>query len=77
MSRWVVYSRDGCGLCETFIVELAERMGSRAASVQIMDVDSDPELQRRYGDRVPVLVVDDAFVCAARLDAERVERLLS
>jgi hypothetical protein len=77
MSSWVVYSRDGCGLCHEFMTELADQIGSLAETVRVIDVDADPELRRRYGDRVPVLVVDDAFVCAVRVDRERIDRLLA
>jgi hypothetical protein len=31
-----------------------------------------PELERRYGERIPVLMADGEFVCAYRLDAGRV-----
>lgn len=51
-----VYSRQGCGLCAT-AEDLARREGRRA-EVVVVDVDTDPELQRRYNVRVPVVVVD-------------------
>jgi len=72
----VVYSRPNCGLCEEFKLQLAELLGDRAASVQVVDVDSDPELKRRYGDRIPVLAVDGDYVCGVRVDVERVRRYL-
>jgi hypothetical protein len=53
--------------------ELAELLGPEAAAaVQVVDIDGQPELERRYGTRIPVLTADDAFVCAHRLDADRV-----
>ncbi len=73
---WIVYSRPGCGLCEEFMMALADLLGERAAAVQVIDIDSDPELTRKYGNRIPVLTVDDDFVCAYRLDIERVLRFL-
>ena len=59
------------------MLELAALIGDRAADVQIVDVDADPETSRKYSDRVPVLSVDGDFVCAHRLDAERVRRYLT
>jgi hypothetical protein len=73
---WTVYSREGCSLCETLVAELAELLGPLAASVRIIDVDSDPDLERRFGHRIPVLAFDDEFVCAYRLDPERVRAYL-
>jgi hypothetical protein len=75
-ATWIVYSRPYCGLCEEFIVALAELLGERAASVQVVDIDTDPELTRKYFNRIPVLTVDDDFVCAHRLDVDRVRRYL-
>jgi hypothetical protein len=58
------------------MIGLAELLGDRAASVQVVDIDADPGLFRKYSDRIPVLTVDDDFVCSYRLDAERVRRYL-
>ena len=74
---WTVYSRPECSLCEQLLQELAEILGpAAAAAVQVVDVDQDPELERRYGSRIPVLMADGDFVCAYRLDRARVDRLL-
>jgi hypothetical protein len=75
-ASWVLYSRPECGLCEDFQHELAALLGPRAAQVQVVDVDSDPILARKYGERVPVLTIDGDYVCAIRLDADRVRRFL-
>ena len=76
MPQWTVYSRADCSLCERLLEELAELLGSEAAaSVQVVDIEGQPELERRYGSRIPVLTADDEFVCAYRLDVERVKAL--
>jgi hypothetical protein len=59
------------------MIELAALLGEFAARVQVVDIDGDPELTRRYSDRIPVLTVDGDFVCAHRLDIERVHRYLT
>ena len=77
MIRWTVYSRADCSLCELLLDELAELLGPEAAAaVQVVDIDGQPELERRYGSRIPVLMADGEFVCAYRLDVERVRALL-
>ena len=77
MPRWTVYSRAECSLCERLIEELAELIGPEAAAtVQVVDIEGQPELERKYGTRIPVLLADDEFVCAYRLDVERVRALV-
>lgn len=73
MAAWVVYSRPGCSLCEELCAELADWLGPRATAVQVVDVTGNPDLERRYGARLPVLAVDDEFVCAYRLDRARLQ----
>ena len=75
-AEWIVYSRPDCGLCESFIIELVEQLGPLAEAVKVVDIDGDSELKRRYSDRIPVLTVDGDFVCAIKVDAERVRRHL-
>lgn len=60
-----VFTRDGCGLCRE-----AEDLVAREArghDVQRVDVDADPELQRAYNIRVPVVAVDGVEVAEGRL----------
>jgi hypothetical protein len=44
--------------------------------IAIVDVDGDPELVRRYGLNVPVLLLDGTVVCRHRLDIDELRRLL-
>jgi len=44
--------------------------------ITLVDVDSDPELLRRYGLNVPVLLLDGTVVCKHRLDVDELQRLL-
>jgi thioredoxin reductase (NADPH) len=44
--------------------------------VEVVDVDADPELTRRFGLHVPVLLLDETVVCRHRLDADELKRLL-
>jgi hypothetical protein len=75
MPQWTVYSRADCSLCERMLEELAEVLGPQAP-VQVVDIDGEPELERKYGTRIPVLLADGEFVCAYRLDPERVRGYL-
>jgi glutaredoxin len=59
MSRTVVlYTRLGCHLCEEAERVLREQRAAVGFDLELVDVDRDPELARRYGVRVPVVAVD-------------------
>ena len=69
--------RQDCDLCDEMVAEL-EALGRRIRlpPIGIVDVDADPELLRRYGLNVPVLLLDGTVVCRHRLDADELQRLL-
>jgi hypothetical protein len=78
MPRWTVYGRAECGLCEEMLADLLRVLGPQAASeVALLDVDADPDVRRKYGQRVPVLLADGEFVCAYRLDEDRIRPYLT
>jgi len=74
--RLVVWSRDGCGLCEEMTRELGAWLEGRGLAAAVRDVDEDPDARRRYGLKVPVLTLDGHIVCHGRLDRAELERLL-
>ena len=61
--------REECELCEQMSAALTA-LARRAAlpPVAIADVDGNPLWQRRYGLKVPVLLLDGTPVCRTRLD---------
>ena len=70
-------TRPGCGLCEEFQLQLALLASQQSLPpVEIVDVDSDRELARRYGLDIPVLLWGGVKVCQHQLDREELQRLL-
>jgi hypothetical protein len=53
MDPLILYSRQGCCLCEGLEERLRELLPPD--QLQVVDVDGDPALQARYGLSVPVL----------------------
>lgn len=73
----VVISRQDCELCEQMLTELEQlRRLMPLPPLRVTDVDSEPQLQRRHGLHVPVLLLDGSVVCRHRLDAAELRRLL-
>ena len=70
--------RQDCDLCDEMVAALeALNRQTWLPPVQIVDVDGDPELVRRYGLNVPVLLLDGTVVCKHHLDAPELLRLLA
>ncbi|MET0984818.1 MAG: glutaredoxin family protein [Steroidobacteraceae bacterium] len=47
-------------------------LGPEVEKVRLIDITTDPELEARYGLKIPVLVIDGDVVCMYRVDSERV-----
>jgi thioredoxin-like negative regulator of GroEL len=74
----VVLSREGCGLCEDMLHGLADLERNQGLPpVTIVDVDSDPELARQFGLKVPVLLLDGSVICHYTLNSNELLRLVS
>jgi hypothetical protein len=71
-------TREDCELCDAMQADLQQLSQSLSLPpLQQVDVDSDPQLQRRYGLKVPVLLLDGTLVCYGRLHAGELRRVLA
>jgi glutaredoxin len=87
LSRWrkkehsgrlevVMYTRQDCHLC-TDAYSLLEEMRKRFTfTLRVIDVDTQPDLVRIYGDRVPVIVVGEKARLWGKINPALLERLL-
>jgi len=77
LSPLVLLTRPECGLCEDMVNELeALRASHTLPPLRLLDVDSDPDLQRRFGLKIPVLMLDHVPICSVRLDRDELLRAL-
>ena len=74
--RVVVLTRQGCHLCDDAIAQVAAVCAESGETYAVIDVDCDPELQRRYTDQVPVTFVDGAQHDFWRVDPVRLKAAL-
>ncbi len=54
----LVYSRKDCHLCEVVKETLTQVQGEADFQWREVDIDADPELQRKYNEQVPVVFID-------------------
>ena len=76
MSKLLLYSRPECHLCEAVAERLRPLLAGRPVELEIVDVDSTVALERRYGQRIPVLVAGEVEISGYPLDEARVRKYL-
>jgi glutaredoxin len=67
-----VYTRENCHLCEEAISTIRSVGDAldRSIEIELVDVDEDPELRDRYGERVPYVLVDGTPKFKYRVDRQ-------
>ena len=60
-------SRPDCHLCEEMRVEVDRLLEDEPHEWEIVDVDSDDELARRWSDAIPVLFVNGRLFAKGRI----------
>lgn len=70
-----LYVREHCHLCEDMLAALEAWQAERALLLEtrVVDIDADPILAARYGERVPVLAAMEREICHYRLDPAAVD----
>ena len=58
MRKVVVYSKDGCHLCEKVIAELEQLRAVESFDLTTRDITQDSEFYERYKNIIPVVSVD-------------------
>jgi glutaredoxin len=70
------YTKPGCHLCEEALGEIARAGCAGEFTFEKVNILSDPELQRRYGTEIPVVLIDGTHVFKYRLTAEEFKRAI-
>lgn len=72
----VLYTREGCHLCEDVWTQLEEARGRYPLTLEAIDIDSDPALAVRHGEEIPVVLVNGQLRFRGRVNPVLLERLL-
>ena len=59
MKSVTVYSRTGCHLCETAISKIELVQQDSNFNLEVRLIDGNPELEKLYGEQIPVILIDD------------------
>ena len=70
-------SRSYCHLCLDMEQALAPLLAEAGATLTVLDVDADPELEARYDELVPVLLHEGRELCHYHLDHAKVRECLA
>ena len=74
-----LYSRAGCHLCDDMkaVVQRVKESSRQPISVEEIDISTDPDLERRYGVEIPVLLVNGTRAAKYRVTEEQLMRILA
>jgi thioredoxin reductase (NADPH) len=75
--RLTLLTRAYCHLCDEMRDALEPIARSSGATVEEVDVDSQPALEARWGEHVPVLLAGDRELCRHRLDRAALDAYLA
>jgi len=72
----IIYSRPGCHLCEEAKEAIRNANCEQAYGFKEVNIESDPELLRRYKDDIPVITFDGVEVFRHRVKSDQFARAL-
>ena len=75
--RLTLYSRGYCHLCDDMLAALEVLRGEFSFDLIVLDVDSDPGLEAKFDELVPVLEAEGRELCHYFLDAPVVRAYLA
>ncbi len=76
MPHVILYTRQGCHLCDVVKESLA-RLGRNARfTLEEVDIDGDEQLRQRFNEEVPVVFIDGRKAFKYRLDEREFLRRL-
>jgi glutaredoxin len=76
-ARVTLYARQGCHLCEAARETVARVCAELGETFEEVDIDTDPELRRRFTEEVPVTFVDGRQHDFWRVDEQRLRAALT
>jgi glutaredoxin len=76
VTRLVLYGKPGCHLCDEARETVAAVRARLPFELEEVDISTDPDLHREYGERIPVLALDGDELFEFHVDAGELARRL-
>ncbi|MGA7884635.1 MAG: glutaredoxin family protein [Acidobacteriaceae bacterium] len=73
----VIYSRNGCHLCDVVKDTLTQLQGEADFQWREVDIDADPALRQKFNDQVPVVFIDGRKAFKYHMTARQFLELLA
>lgn len=77
MHEVVVYSREGCHLCDVVKETLKQMQDTADFQWRDVDIDTDPHLRSQYNDEIPVVFIDGRKAFKYHMDPRQFLKALS
>ncbi len=61
-------TRSTCGSCARVAAQIEPVVRDHGGALEIVDVDAEPDVAAEFGDRVPVVLVDDEEIACWEVD---------
>jgi hypothetical protein len=76
MSIVTLYGKPGCHLCEHARLEIERIRADHPFDLEEVDITIDAALNRRYGERIPVLALDGEELFELHIDGDALQKAL-
>ena len=76
MKTVTLYGKAGCCLCDEARAVIAAVRAERDFELQEVDVSTDPVLNNRYGERIPVVEIDGELLSEYAIETVELETAL-
>ena len=76
MPTLTLYTKPDCTLCDEARTALARVRERSPFRLEVVDITTDPQLAQRYGERIPVVLVDGEEAWEYVVDEGELERRL-
>jgi glutaredoxin len=75
-TKVVIYSRANCHLCEEAEKNVREVLVEIHFGLEVIDINGDQELERLYGEEVPVITINGDVHDYYKVDKQRLRKAL-